>query len=83
MDVVLDRFGRILIPKRIRERVGLKSGMSLKLDVRGRTVQLTPVEQEPLFDSGGVLVFGGNLAGDAELVFEELEQERIRKLAGI
>ena len=72
MDVTLDKFGRILIPKRIRDRLGLKPGIELRLEVNeggeeGRSISLRPApDQGRLIRKGNVLVFKGERLGSPE-----------------
>ena len=44
MEVVIDKFGRILIPKKLRKFLGLQPGQRLKLiaDPSAHTLQLVP-----------------------------------------
>ena len=42
----LDKFGRILLPKPLRDRLGLKAGDSVSLDVQGESVVLRPDRPE-------------------------------------
>lgn len=44
MTVTIDKFGRILIPKSVRDILGVKSGYDLKLDIDNirKTVLITP-----------------------------------------
>lgn len=84
MEVVLDRFGRILIPKQVRDRLGLKPGATLRLVASESTISLTPAENEVVLeDAAGVLVFTGEIVGDAARITDELAEDRIRKLAGL
>ncbi len=72
MEVTLDKFGRILIPKRIRDRLGLKPGVELHLEVteggeEGRSISLRPApDQGRLIRKGNVLVFKGERLGGSE-----------------
>lgn len=46
-DVVkIDRYGRVLIPKEVRSRLGLKQGASLEVTVRGDELILRRVDTE-------------------------------------
>lgn len=42
MEVTIDKFGRILIPKKVRQRLGLQAGQALELtsDTDSRTIAL-------------------------------------------
>ena len=52
MDVTIDDYSRIVIPKSIRDRLGLESGSSLTLEIadsneNGESITLRPQGQEP------------------------------------
>ena len=65
MKTTLDRFGRIVIPKRVRENLGLTPGTILQIEPRGEDVLLKPVREEPnIIQKDGVLVFSGSASGD-------------------
>ena len=42
LAVVIDKYGRILIPKDVRERLGLRPGTTLELLVKGNEIVLRP-----------------------------------------
>ena len=77
--VKIDRFGRVLIPKKIRERLGIEAGQELELSVEGRRVTLEPREQgATLVRKGNVIVFEGKLPkGEVDWV-QATRQERDR-----
>ncbi len=53
----IDRFGRVLIPRRIREALELTAGTSLLIEAREGELILRPQPQGPtLMHKGGVLV---------------------------
>lgn len=79
MNVILARLGKAAT--RLREWRGRQTG--IETVARTRPVQLNRLERELLLVSEGMLVFGGDLARNAEHVFQELEEERIQKLTGI
>ncbi|UFP96116.1 AbrB/MazE/SpoVT family DNA-binding domain-containing protein [Gloeobacter morelensis] len=84
MDTLtLDRFGRILIPKKVRDQLGLSAADKLDLEVRDGVILLAPIQQEPkVYYKGGVLVVDSEPIGDLTAVIQELREERIRKLGG-
>ena len=47
MEISLDRFGRIVIPKQIREHFALKPGSQLELQETEDTIILKPHHGEP------------------------------------
>lgn len=61
IEVTLDNQGRILIPKNIRDQMGLKPGMTLRVEQSDdEAVRLAPqFEQPTLIDEGGLLVVSG------------------------
>ncbi|OGF55540.1 MAG: hypothetical protein A2Z21_02630 [Candidatus Fraserbacteria bacterium RBG_16_55_9] len=53
----MDRFGRVLIPRRVREVLELTAGTSLSIEVREGELALRPQPRGPtLVRKGGVLV---------------------------
>ena len=81
MEATLDRFGRIVIPKKIREEFHLHAGSSLRIEEGKRGIWLTPVEDEAtLVEKEGVLVFSGKTVGNIETAIEEHRHERSNML---
>ena len=67
MEAILDKFGRIVIPKQVRDDLGLSPGAVLRVEEAGEGIVLKPVPgQSPLIVEDGVLVFTGEVAGDLE-----------------
>ena len=83
METTLDRFGRIVIPKKIREDFHLQVGSSIRIEEGEGEIVLKPVEGEPsLVKKSGVLVFTGKAVGNVETALEEHRQERNKMLRG-
>lgn len=56
----LDKFGRIVLPVKIRQRLGLQSGSELVVDVSDDSITLRPPTAEgKLVRERGVLVWTG------------------------
>ncbi len=82
METALDRFGRVLIPKKLREELDLQPGTVLRIEESGQKIVLQPVRGEPhLVVKGGVLVFTGSPQGDVSRAVERHRQERLKKLS--
>ncbi|BAC89650.1 AbrB/MazE/SpoVT family DNA-binding domain-containing protein [Gloeobacter violaceus] len=84
MDTLtIDKFGRILIPKKVRDQLGLSASDKLDLEIRDGVILLAPIQQEQkVYYKGGVLVVDSEPIGDLRTVIQELREERIRKLGG-
>jgi AbrB family looped-hinge helix DNA binding protein len=81
MEAILDKFGRILIPKQVRDDLGLSPGSVLKLEERDEEIVLKPVtERSPLVLEDGILVYTGEVEGDLEAALQRDRNERSRKL---
>lgn len=80
----IDEFGRVLIPKRIRDHLGLKPGISITLtEVNGEKLLLQIVHKEPIMkEVDSVLVFQGKANVDIEDAIDEIRNERLHKLMG-
>jgi len=80
MEVTIDEYGRIVIPKALRDRLGLEAGTSLELDVPSDapdTIRLAPTGRQPaLRQKGPLLVHTGRLTREDFDVVEQLRQAR-------
>ncbi len=82
MKTVLDRFGRIVVPKEIRQRLGLKPGTEMEIDEHGSEVVLKRIGNEtPLKLEDGVLVFTGSATADLMEAIRTHREERLTKIA--
>jgi AbrB family looped-hinge helix DNA binding protein len=82
MQLSVDRFGRMVLPKRIRDEWGLKPGDQLEATETGGRLVLCPSGRaDGLRRKGKMLVFGGRAAGDLEQVLEQDRHDRISRAA--
>jgi len=82
METTLDRFGRIIIPKDVRNDMGLQAGAVLQIEKKGEKILLQPVHGEPkITEKKGILVFTGTAAGDVGTALREHRKPRLKKLA--
>lgn len=57
MTITIDRAGRLVVPKSLRERFNLVAGTELEIEVHGECLQLRRVGAEPaLVRKKGILV---------------------------
>jgi AbrB family looped-hinge helix DNA binding protein len=83
METTIDRFGRVVIPKHVREGLGLEAGESLVIEERNEGILLRPVrEAAPLKHKGRVLVFTGQATGEPGNLVRRARDERLHRLAG-
>jgi len=92
MEVTIDDYGRIVIPKEVRDQLGIESGNALQIHVDlegddGKTITLRPKGQTPtLQQKGALLVHSGTLPDEEFNVVEQIRaerQERARTHAGL
>lgn len=82
MEATLDRFGRIVIPKRVREDLGLRVGSVLEIEERDDQIVLSVRRDEPdLVREDGVLVYTGEAVGDLEQAVEAQRRSWVRDVA--
>ncbi len=82
METTLDKFGRVVIPKEIRDNLGLKPGEVLQIERIDDEVILRPLKEEtPLHMKEGVLVFSGMATGNIAESLRIHREERIRRIA--
>jgi AbrB family looped-hinge helix DNA binding protein len=78
----VDRFGRVLIPRRVREALELTAGTALALEVREGELALRPRPQEPtLVRKGRVLVAQVEAVQDPEGVSKKTRMRALRRRA--
>ena len=84
IKVKIDDFGRILIPKNIRDHLGLTQEVTIKIEEKGGgTLIMRVVHDKPILEeSDGVLVFKGSTTDEAADIIQELREERTKKLIG-
>ena len=81
METTLDKFGRIVIPKEIRDDFNLKPGSQIRIEEREQTIILKPVAGEPnLHWKDGVLVFSGTPMEDLDKALEKHRSDRLKDL---
>lgn len=94
MTVTLDKFGRVLIPKPLRDQLGLLPGAELSLDVHdgdgGPALELRAVPDASEPEGGlayvdGVLVHQGRPMGDMDTsrILKDLYHARALRHAGL
>lgn len=76
MTITIDRAGRVVIPKSIRDRLHLGTGAELEVAVSGEEITLrAPSAETKLMEKRGVLVFGGD--SDSEIdIADFINEER-------
>ena len=85
MQVTIDQAGRIVVPKAVRERFGLRKDSELELEETAEGIVLRPVEPKSgLIRRHGRLVFTGSPVGKVnwDRLVEEDREARMRKIGG-
>jgi AbrB family looped-hinge helix DNA binding protein len=82
METTLDKFGRVVIPKEIRDDLSLKPGEVLQVEKSDDEVILKLLREEPaLHMKEGVLVFSGVATGNLKDAIRTHRDEHLKKLA--
>jgi len=77
MKATIDALGRIVVPKALRDALGLLPGAALDISRYGAGLQLLPTTRTArLVEEDGVLVATGTTAIDDETVFGLLDTGR-------
>lgn len=81
--MTVDKFGRMVLPKSLRDDLGLSQGDQLDVDEREGGIWLRPVRrQDPLTRKNGLLVFTGESTGDLDKAVAEQRRVRLKRAAG-
>jgi AbrB family looped-hinge helix DNA binding protein len=77
MEAIIDSVGRIVVPKPLRDALGLSPGTTVDISRYGAGLQLVPTGRTAeLVDESGVLVATGDPAIDDDVVFGLLDAGR-------
>ena len=81
MRTSLDRFGRIVIPRRVREDLDLEPGAVFEVEERDEAILLQPLREAPdIKMKEGVLVFCGETGEDLLIAVRRAREERLQHL---
>ncbi|NEP79572.1 MAG: AbrB/MazE/SpoVT family DNA-binding domain-containing protein [Okeania sp. SIO3C4] len=79
--LTVDRFGRIEIPEKIRQQLGINNQTKLSLEVENGQLILKLLEPElETYYEDGILVFKAEPIGNTETIIDELRTKRINEL---
>jgi AbrB family looped-hinge helix DNA binding protein len=77
MEAVIDQAGRIVLPKAIRDALGLLPGTKVDISAYGAGVQLVPAGRTArLIEEDGVLVSAGETPVDDDMLFALIDAGR-------
>ncbi len=77
MRTTIDSVGRIVVPKPLRDALGLLAGSTVDISRYGAGLQLVPVGRTArLVDESGSLVATGDTTIDDDVVFGLIDAER-------
>ena len=81
MLTTIDKFGRVIIPKKIRENLGIGVETTLNISAKGKQIVIEPVQDDnPVVDKDGILVFTGKLNIKRNNLVKNDRNQRTRKL---
>ena len=86
MTVGMDKAGRVVLPKSVRDRFGLREGSDLEIIEAPEGILLKPTEREPpMINKGGLWVHTAKLPPgfDIAQAIRDDREDRIRKVAGL
>jgi AbrB family looped-hinge helix DNA binding protein len=77
VKATIDSVGRIVVPKPLRDALGLTSGSTVEISRYGAGLQLIPTGRTArLVDEAGVLIATGDTAIDDDIVFGLIDSGR-------
>lgn len=81
MQSSIDKFGRIVIPKQIREHLGWDINSIIEIEELDHQVSLKAIDEQPKFIvENGILVFSGKASGDMKETLILIREERLKNL---
>jgi AbrB family looped-hinge helix DNA binding protein len=83
VKATVDRFGRIVVPKAVRDRHGLVPGSEVEIEDSGEAILLRHAIDLPgLVEKQGILVFRGRATGDLDSAVRSLRNGRLHASGG-
>jgi AbrB family looped-hinge helix DNA binding protein len=80
-EIIADKSGRFVLPKKIRELLRVRSGERLEIFLEGDKIVLQPLSVQPqLIREGRMLVFAGATPLPAQDFLDEDREDRIHGL---
>ena len=86
MNVKIDKSGRIILPKPLRDRLRLRQGSGLEIEERPEGLLLKPVDQRPsMVRENGVWIYLGSVPRgfDWDDLVDADREERIKDASGL
>jgi AbrB family looped-hinge helix DNA binding protein len=86
MTLKIDKAGRVILPKPVRDRLGLCAGSDLEIQETPEGVVLKPADRRPsLIRKGSFLVHTGEIPSGYDVLraIDEDREERMRKAWGL
>lgn len=80
MRTTIDRAGRLVIPRSLRDRIGLARGGAVEVELDGAAIRIEPVPGSELREKDGLLLIPGTgVPIDQTLVSEMIDADRHRR----
>ena len=84
MIITLDKYGRILIPKKIRKLLGIGPQSQLIIKEQGDSIVIQPLKTENTWiKKRNLLVYTGNLENRESDLISDIREERDNQLLGM
>lgn len=86
MTLKIDKAGRVVLPKPVRDRFGLRAGSDLEILETPEGIVLKPADRKPsLIKKGSFLVYTGDIPPGFDILkaIEDDREERARKAWGL
>ncbi len=83
MVTTLDKYGRIIIPKRFRERLGITAETNLHIAEEGNKIIIEPLsnsQNAPLADKEGILIVTSECKIDIGELIKSERKKRLNRL---
>ncbi len=81
METQIDKFGRIVIPKSVRDHLGLKTGSVLYIEEHNLNIILKVAERASAIKiKGGIAIYMGQAIDDIESAMDDERNNRLDKL---